>query len=310
MVAQISIPVSNVSVLLGLGFTHIEVWNSKDEGANYQEITSNVAKPAKITSLAASSLFRMGGKLLTVKVNGGSSQDITFSSVLDYWTPTQVANRINEVIVGFASVIDNQVILTTSTTGRTSSIEIVYSDSDDLGFVAGQIGIGFDARILLVSGTFVYTYSDVVGLADYRYKWRFSSNGSNPISEFSERVLGSDPPISSIDVSIAMATFIGLDARPIKTKVIVTNSDDVPQNISGFVIGTQLPIVVESDKFGFVQIPMVIGSKVRVAIEGTAFVRDFTVPNTGTFDLLNVMASALDPYSVQQTVPFLIRRSI
>lgn len=309
MLVQVTIPVANVSALITAGYTRIEVWQSKDEGNSYEEVTASSAQAAVLTSTPASTTFRMGGKLLKLKVNGGSEQSISFSTTLDYWTPAQVATRINEVVAGLATVVSGSVVLTSPTTGRTSSLEITYNDAHDLGFVAGQKTFGKAARVTLVGGTLIYTFTDPAGESDDRYKWRFSANGVNPISEFSERVFGSTPPIDPALVSIATATFLSLGGVPIKTSIIIA-TELAPTLISGYVVGVDQPLVVESDAQGFLQVPLMRGATIRVAIEGTTLIREITVPDVASFDLLTALAAAPDPYTVQTPLPFLIRRSV
>lgn len=309
MIVQLSITAANVDALIGLGFTRIEVWASFDQGNSYQEITSSVAQAAVLKSSAAQTTFRMGSKLLKLSINGAAEVSIPFASTPDNWTPTQVVNRINEVVPGLASLDGSKVVLTSPTTGRVSSLLITYNDAGELGLPAGTASYGTNVRPTLVSGTLIYTFTDVAGNSEARYKWRFSANGVNPISEFSPRVFGSAPPLSGVLVSVGTALFVGLDGRPQKRRIVVV-SDRPPVSISGSAVGNELPMIVDSDDLGFLQVTLVQGSTVRVAIEGTAYVREFVVPATPSFNLLTVMAAAPDPFSIQVPAPFLIRRSI
>lgn len=310
MVVQLPIVVGNVDALIGLGYTHIEVYQSVDQGNKYNEITSSAAEAAVLLSSPANTTFRMGGRLLKVQVNGGAIQEVSFNTVVEYWTPTQVANRINEIIPGLASVYGGTMVkLTSPTTGRASNILVVYSDAADLGWTGGLSSVGLAARIPLVSGTRVYTFSDVAGRSTDRYKWCFSANGQNPISELSDPVFGSAAPLASpSDLSIGTAVFVGLDGVAQKTKVIVGQPDSV-QGIASRFVGGGIK-TFESDENGFLQMPLIRGSKVRVAIEGTLYVREFTVPDAASFDLLTVMAAAPDPFDVQVPAPLLNRRSV
>lgn len=307
MAVQISILIANAASLVALGHTRIEIWRSTDDGNSYEEVTASVAKAAELRSTAASTLFRMGGKTLKLKVNGGSEVSVSFSSVLPYWTPTQVANRINEVVPGLASVVGSSVLLTSPTTGRSSVLEVTYCDASDLGWSSGDVARGLDARLVLASGTTSYQYSDVAGATSDRYKWRFSADGSEPTSEFSSYVPGATPPVAG-SLSVCSATFLGADGRPVRRKVIV-GTLDTPQSIGGYLIGNDQPLVFEADANGFVQFTLVQGAKVRIAIEGTSFVRELTVPAASSFDLLTEMAAAADPYTVQSAPESMIRRS-
>lgn len=310
MAVRVPILVANDTTLIGLGYSRIEVWASIDSGNSYQEVTAASPMAAAIESAEALTTFRMGGKTLEFKVNQTTSYSVAFSSLLDYWSPSQVAGRINEVAPGVATVNDARVRLTSPTTGRASQIEITYSDAEDLGWTAGFAATGQDQRITLVSGTRIYEYVDMAGSTAARYKWRFSANGAAPLSEYSDYVFGSVLPlVSSGQLSVGTATFVALDGTPFKAKVIIA-ADQNPTVISGFTLANAKPLVIESDANGFIQFTLVRGAKVRVAIEGTTFVREITIPNAASFDLITLMADAPDPFTIQSQPPFLVRRSI
>lgn len=309
MVVQLSILVGNVSDLIGLGYTRIEIFQSIDQGNSYQEVTASAVQAAVLDSLSGN-FFQMGGRLLKLRVNGGPEQSISFSSLIQYWTPTQVANRINEVITSLATVVGTSVRLTSPTTGRASSIEVTYNDASDLGWTTGQVTYGKAARIALIGGVLLYSFTDQAGRVDDRYKWRFSANGVNPISDFSPVVSGQVAPLVDPSLlSVATARFFDETGQPRKVRLIV-GVDSAPQSVGSVFVGRDQPLLVDSGDDGYLQFSLVRGAKVRVAIEGTAYIREFTVPNSTTFDLLTVMASATDPFTVQTVPPLLNRRSL
>ena len=309
MLVQLTVTAANVDTLISLGYSCIEVWASIDQGNSYQEVTSSVAQSAVLTSSAAQTTFQMGGKLLKLSIDGAAEESVLFSTTPSNWTPLQVVNRINEVVSGLASLDGLSVVLTSPTTGRVSSLLVVYNDAEDLELPAGTVAYGTEARPVFVSGQFIYVFHDVAGTSDTRYKWRYSADGVNPISEYSVRIFGSAPPLVGVPVSIGVAQFVGSDGRAQKRRVVVV-SDRTPSVIAGSAVGDEVPGIFDSDDLGFLQLTLVQGAKVRVAIEGTVYVREFIVPSTEVFDLLAVMATAPDPFTVQTTPPLLIRRSI
>lgn len=309
MPATVSVLASDVARLLVAGFTHVELYQSTDEGNSFQEITAATAEPATLFALPASTTYRMGGRLLRVEVNG-TEHRIDFSTLVEYWTPAQVAARINEVVPGVASVQEDSLVLSSLTTGRSSFLNISYCDATDLGFEPGTLVYGKAARIPLVDGALFYNFLDPVGAPSDRYKWRFSANGASPISVFSGVVRGDNPPfVSSTSLCVLTATFVSADGRAVHRKVVVT-SDGQIESLHGFSVGSDRPEVYESDDNGFIQVPLVRGARVRVAIEGTYLVREFVVPDVATADLLSVLSDTPDPFSVQQTPAHLNRRSI
>lgn len=315
-IVQFSIPVANVATLLGLGFTKIEIWHSGDGGATFQEITSSAAAAAVLPSSPANNTFQMGGHEIQLSINGNPPVTITFDSLLQQWTPTQVVNQINTVYGSTIASLDGTgkiVLITAPTTGRVSSVQVVYNDAGDLGWVAGQIVYGTDARITLVGGgspQLLYNYADVAGQLTDLYEWRFSANGVNPISPFSLPISGSTPPIAN-NVAFATAVFEDMNGNPAQRSVVIV-ADPTPVSLNNFTVGSELPLIFTADATGFLQIPLVVGMKVRAAIEGTAFVREFVVPGPAltSFDLLAVMGAAPDQFTVQTTPPFLTRRNI
>jgi hypothetical protein len=310
MVVQLTILVGNVDDLIGLDYSHIEVYQSTDQGNSFQEITASLAQAAVKDSTPAQTMFQMGGKLLKLKIDGGAEQSISFSDLIPLWTPTQVVNRINEVVPGLASVQSvTTVRLTSPTTGRASSVEITYTDALDL-FSATGIVYGKAARVALVGGTLLYTFPDVAGKETDRYKWRFSANGVAPFSDFSEVVSGSvAPTMPAGNLAVAMAQFFDSGGQPKKVRVLVGMDSNPQQSGSAFIV--QGPSkVVDSDNNGFLQMTLVRGSRCRVAIEGSTYVREFIVPDVASFDLMSVMAMSPDPFTVQQVPPQLIRRSL
>jgi hypothetical protein len=306
--AQISILAANVAQLLTTGYTRIEVWQSTDCGNTFQEITSGGAASASVSSLPALTTFLMGGSTLVVAVDGGAPQTIAFGSVLTYWTPAQVATCINNVVTGLASVVGTQVVLTSPTTGRTSQVQVVSCSAPQL-FSAPVNAYGTLSRPTLTTGVFSYIVVDVAGDPSYRYKWRFSANGSSPISSYAPTVYGTNVSALNSSLSYYYGSLCDVSGQPLRSKIVVTVIN-LPQNIGGFLISGNCPLIFEPDEFGFVQMALVQGAIVKIAIDGTDFVRQVTVPSTATFDLLTIMNSAPDTYTVQTTPPLLERRSL
>ena len=306
---QLTIPVANVATMVANGFTTIEIWEASDYGEPYYEVTSTTALPATLASATALNTFEMGGWTLKLAVDGGTTQVITFDPLLKNWTPAQVAARINLVVPLLATVVAKQVILTSPTSGRASRVYIEYSDSPNLGFVAGTVVRGTAQRIALVDGTVLYYFSDVAADSKTRFKWRFSVDGADPFTDYSEPIYGLGVPVPGLALSIAYAQFSDASGRPLKRSVIIA-SDAVPSVTAGVVVGSYDTITTMSDDLGFFQFPLVQGARVRVAIEGTALVRQITVPATDTFELMSALAAAPDPFSPQSVPPLLIRQNI
>jgi hypothetical protein len=319
----LSIPVANAAALVEAGYTTIEIWSSCALPAplRFKEITSATAEPAMLTSAAANTLFNLGGFSLSFSINGVTQPTISFDSVLKYWTPTQTAETINTTVgSSVATVVGSSVVLSSSTTGRASVLQILSNTATDLGWIQGQEAIGSDERLDLNPVQIIYPYTDLGGMNRALYQWRFSANGLPPISDFYPwpPVEGLPPPVETVSTILAVAQFVDLSGRPKRAKVIIalnenpTQFGDSPPSLPSVVVGQGLSKVYETDQNGLLQVQLIQGLKLRVAIEGTAYVREITVPCTGepTFDLLKAMSEVPDQFSIQHPLPYLIRQNI
>jgi hypothetical protein len=321
----LSLPVANAAALVAAGYTTIEVWSSAPLPAPvaFSEVTSATALAAVLTSSAAQTQFQLGGTSFSFSINGGAAQTVSFDSVLLYWTPAQVVTEINSVVAGLASLdpTETMVVLTSPTTGRASSLQILATTASALGWLPGQSASGTDARLTLVGSQIIYPYNDLGGVNGALYKWRFSVNGANPISDFQPPgfpIEGYPPAVSTVNTTLAIAQFIDLAGRPKKAKIIIaldenpsqfgSSTPPLPSAVAGQ--GPQSQVFC-SDDMGLLQVQLIQGLQIRVAIEGTAYVRQITVPTGVTsFDLLAAMAAAPDQFTIQTPLPYLIRQHV
>lgn len=115
------------------------------------------------------------------------------------------------------------------------------------------------------------------------------------------------PVAAPVPLAVATARFLGVNGAAQKTTVIIGAVG--AQTLGGQILADDQPLVVSSDENGRLEVPLPRGAKVRVAIEGTAFIREFVVPNVAAFDLLAAMTEAPDSFSVQTVEPLVERRS-
>jgi hypothetical protein len=306
------ITVGDVEDKLEMGYSTIDVWASVDQGATYREVTAPSAICAKLYSTPIPPNLEVSGYSFEFSLDGYESQRVTFSGNVPIWTPPMVASKLNESFPGLASVEtigrSQYVVLSSAYTGRATSVECTYSENPE-AFPRAKAD-GRAGRLQLQAGKYIYDFSDPAGKEDTRYKWRFSANGVGPMSDFTFRVFGKLERAPGIPVSVATARFVGLDGQAARRRVIFYDNE-IQLSASGTVVGTAgEPAVVEADQSGFLQALLPRGLRVKVAIEGTSFLREIMVPNTPTFDLLQAMALAPDQFTVQTTAPLLTRRSL
>jgi hypothetical protein len=306
---ELPMTVADADTLLINGFSHIEVWASDDFGNSYNEITAATRTLPTITSYPAQTMFRMGGHGLKFRLDHGPETLVIFDIVIDYWTPQQVSDRINQVSPGRTTVNSAQeVVFTGVTPGRGGSIEITYCDAQD--FLPVKVyATGLNARLPLVPGVYFYTFFDQFGRNDTRYKWRFSANGADPRSDYSTRVLIDSDRVPGMPLAAAVGRFVDFEGKPVRQRILISPATGA-DSVAGYTVGGTQTKVYEADDQGLLQVMLVQGSKIRVAMEGTSIVRDITVPAVASFDLLTLLNGTADMFTIQTTPPILTRRSI
>lgn len=306
MLTQVPITVADVAQLLAAGFTHIEIWKSEDLGNSYQPITKSVAGPPVLRSIPASNTYLMGGRSVVLDFSGTHVTFGPFPTTFLRWTAGQVVDFMNEVRVGCATVEGESVKVTGTGAGRGQYLLVLHAPE---GFLtAGDEARGDDAFIPLVTDQPLYTYQDLgPSAALHRYRWRFSANGLAPYSELSGYQKAQAVPLDLALVSIGFARFVGLDGAPAKGRIIIVN--DSPAKVGLLTISSD-PLVLEADDVGFLQVRLLRGAQIKVAIEGTSIVRSLTVPDVASFDILTAVAAAPDAFTPATTAPLLTRRSI
>jgi hypothetical protein len=311
LVNSFSVVAGNVSSLLDLGYKTVEIWESHDDSATWTEITSSQSSPATLLSIAGSGHYKTSGKSIYFKINGGQELLVAFANGPQFISAAQLIAAINAVAPGFASLLgsDQRVRLATEATGRASSIEILYCDIPELGFAIGKT-FGRDARLELIDTVSIYNFYDAAGLNYSRYKWRFSDDGAAPLSQFSKYLVAK--PQALLDptaLSVGVARFVGPDGTPTKRRLVIV-MEDAPKRVGPYSSGNSEPLIVESDDMGFLQVPLVKGLHLKVALEGTSLIQDLVVPDAPTFDFFDSMTESPSRTTIQAPAPLLTRRSL
>lgn len=98
------------------------------------------------------------------------------------------------------------------------------------------------------------------------------------------------------DFSTMSAQFVDMRGRPLPGITVLISNEHVPKvmtNSGGERIGVFGPPTKETtDAAGRIEVPLLKGIEVSVAVEGTSVRRRFTVPSTSTFNLLDYMTTS------------------
>ena len=114
-----------------------------------------------------------------------------------------------------------------------------------------------------------------------------------------------EPLIDVSDKSLMVVYLADAVGRPLAfTNILITNLSvpDVLTGVGGVKIGVMgVPVTLMTDARGYAEAYLLRGQKVMVAIEGISVRRSFTVPNASTFNLMDQLTGANDPFDVIQT---------
>jgi len=304
--------VSDIAGVLG-SYNVIRVRRSiTGDSGPWSELTA--AAPTAATLLAPTTgNYDVVGKTLTLKIDSGVDTDVVFTGV-GQLTTAQVVNQVNAVIAGIASDDGNALRLTSTLLGTQSKVEIVGGGAvADFGWSDGDRDIGEEVYELLVAGTTVYYFTDNDGEPDYYYQAAFYHTTTGLISAWSDPFLGdTGSVIDAANLSIGTVDLVDASGVSVEGQEITFYSQHEPIQVQGYQVALlRSPITITTNTSGHAEISLVRGLKVKVVFEGTSLIRDITIPDAATFDLLDLLANATDPHDVVEPLyPDAIRRTL
>jgi hypothetical protein len=299
-------------------FDLIEVWRSLiGESGPYEEVTAEDWRAARIpvdggdrpaTPVTGPSavlvgktlVFEVDDETLTITLTG--VDPLTMATVA-----TQVTGQSGGKLPAYVDAV-GQVVVESADTGTVSKLTLIGGTATgDLGLVAGTVGYGRDARIQLVQDQSVYRFIDQQSTDDAFYRTRFRNRLTGAVSDYSEPFGGTQ--ISGLlDESLVSGKLdlVDLQGRPLAFREVRIHG-----NFNGVLVEGKLmagnDLVLRTDIDGHVEVVLVRGQKIAVAVIGTDLVRDITVPTDPTvlsFNLLDPALAGPDIFKVQ--VPELV----
>jgi hypothetical protein len=165
-VIKLTIYVANLTNAMSL-FDEIQIWRSLDGIAGtYEEITDDGIQPAEMTGTETAP-FTLNGLTLSLKVNAGTEQTVTFVTA-DPINVDDVVDILNDELTDLTASEDTGAIKLSSTlTGTGASIEITGGTAlTELGFTLDQLAQGRDDRLTLTAGVSTYQHDDQGGDTD------------------------------------------------------------------------------------------------------------------------------------------------
>lgn len=312
-IISFNITVDDLDAVLAL-YDSIQVWRSPDASGDptpFSEVTASDSLPAIVDGTVAGP-WEINDLVLGVSLSNAETVSIVFegSDPIDLATALR---QINEAIPGLASENDGRLRLTSPLLGTGSSIALSGSAISVLGLSATKVN-GRGPRLLLTSPTVTYRFRDYDGILTDYYKTRFYSSKTGAASAFSAVRQGAPQTIIS-EASLSLATIDLADGagRPVVGRRIIFVPLGVQsllqESVSYGILPTADRLIAVTDDRGHAELQLVRGHSFRVFFEGTGYHRDMVVPDQSSFDLLTILSTANDPFTIYQAPPSPIRLS-
>jgi len=319
-VTTLNISVSGIDQVL-VNFNVIRIKRSTTGiGGTYSLLTAAAPAPATLTAPTAGN-YDVVGKTLQFLIDQNPQVDLIFADppsppvIGNPLTAAQAATQVNDAVGQTVAFDDSGTMRLTSTnTGLASKVEIVGGGAAaEFGWVAGDRDIGEEAHIALVSGQGLYTFTDADGDASYYYVAQFYNTTNYLTSADSAPFQGdAGTVVDASRLSLAKVDLIDGRGVALPDQSITFYGQDPFLDVEGYQLTlTRRPITVVTDNTGHAEVSLVKGSRWKVIFEGTSFIREFTVPDSSSFDLLSLLGSAPDPFKIVEVqFPPAIRRTL
>lgn len=310
-------------------FDSLELWRSRlSEGGPYEALMGDSWSPARIPAIQgdppspaqAGASVNLVGRKLELQLDGVTDVVVTFtgSNPLTFLqAATQITAAASSKLRSF--VLNGKLVIETLEAGSGAVLQVTGGDAAPiLGLPTAEpesVAFGLDARLALTHGISSYVYTDKNGDKSYFYRARFYNSSDKTVSEFgtpftSTAIAG----VSSSKTIHAFVDFVDANgaARANQEVLVYTRSDGTI--IEGKVVVPASPARLLSDTNGHVELLLIRGTKVTVAVAGTDIVRDIDVPtdaSVASFNLLDPTKGKNDLFKVQiPNIEYAARRSL
>lgn len=310
-------------------FDALEIWRSKlSEGGPYEPLMGDSWSPARIPAIEGDppSPVQNGpsvplvGKKLELRLDESEDITVTFTGVNPLTfaeAATQIQDAASTKLRAF--VLDGRLIVETLEAGSGALLRIVGGDAAPLLNLPTaepeSVTFGLEARLALSTSITTYSFTDKHSDPSYFYKARFYNSVDKTYSAFGAPFTGRS--IAGVAAAKMVRGFVDFvdpngKARANQEVLVYTRMDG--QIIDGKVLVPSEPARLLSDTNGHVELMLVRGTKITVAVAGTDIVRDIEVPtddSVSSFNLLDPTKGSNDVFKVQVPVlEYAARRSL
>ena len=312
---ELTIEVPDIDLVMGQ-FSVIKVWKAADEEGPWVAITDTEDQTAYLESTAAEP-FEVDGTSLILKVNNNPA--VTISFVVPEFTAVAVVEAINNAMAleDQAPVVElsgddaDSFTLRANISGRESRVQVFEcTAAEPLGLAVG-VCEGLARHVPLYANINEYTFVDKGGDPEAWYRVTYHQPDDDTDSDPSDAFQGTPHVIATSEqLSTMSIVLMDLEGKPLSDVEIVFFPRAAISNHASGAVANPNGVRCITDGNGYAEIQLLRGIELRAVVLGTDFIRDFTVPDAETFDLLDVTADAPDLFEVvQSTKTFAVRRS-
>lgn len=303
-------------------FDTLELWKSRQgEGGPWEPLMGETWGSARLPSdvegeapdpPATGPMAAVVGKSLELEVNSTSTVVVTFTGAGTSINLKTAAEQIQAQSGGLlrSFVIGSKLVIETELPGAQATIRVLGGDAAPLlGLSTHEpagIAFGLDARIPLAVGITSYLFTDPHSDDSYFYKSRFFNTVTRTASAFGPAFKGTAlQGLSASSTVLGGADFV--DARGVAkaNQVVLLYARLDGTILEGKVVAPTAPTRLVSDENGHVEVQLVRGMKLTMAVAGTDLVRDIEVPtdtDITSFNLLDPSFGSDDLFKVQVPV--------
>ena len=284
------------------------------QNGTYFDITSLTATPATLLASLQQS-YNIAGKTLKLTRDSHGEVDILFPGI-DLYSADQAAHVINDAVGVVIAANDGHgyLKLTSTATGTASKLLIGDGSANAaFGWADDTRNVGKEAYVVLHAGVSLYEFVDDDGEPGYYYKVAYHNTTNGLSSQDSPPFLGAAATMVGADkLAVAVINLVDGAGIAVPEQEVTFYPVHEPLQVDGFQVAlSRKPLSVTTDNAGHAEVTLVRGLKVKVVFEGTGLIREIVVPNAASFDLLQLMGTAADPYSVKTLdLPAALRRTV
>jgi len=272
------------------------------ESGQYDYITGAAATAAQLIA-PTDETYNVVGKTLQILRDSHAQAEVTFTGT-DPLTAATIVSQINtEVGVSIASIEGDSFKLTSTITGSSSKMEIAGGTAAaDFGWAADDRNVGLETQVDLQAGVSLYEFIDNDGESGDYYKVNYYNTSNQLSSTDSSAFLGATATlVAAGSLSIASVDLVDGAGVAVANQDITFWSVYEIVEVDTFIAGIQRkPIAtITTDAAGHAEVSLVRGLTIKAVFEGTSIIREFTVPDAASFNLLDQISDSPDPFDIR-----------